>query len=362
MTFGHPLLLLSLLLVPAAAAAYLLNERRRARYAVRFTNVAVLEQVVGVSRPWRRWVVVGSFLVAIATLCVAVARPHIDTTVTDENATVVLVLDVSGSMHAVDVKPTRLIAAQRALHLFLDKVPSRLKVGLVLFAGDAQVAAPPTTDRQLLANAIDDADFYNGFGGTAIGDALNLAVQVGIRSAGLTDSGPTTMAENPDLAAYVTAAPKNPTKSTLVSILFLSDGHQNRGTIAPLDGARIAKRAGIPVYTVALGTTGNTHLNNGFFGGGGGGGGFPGAPLGGFTGANSLAPDPKTLGAIARITGGQFFRARTAKSVETAYSALGSKLGQTHAHQEVTGDFALGAALLLVLTGVLSALWAPRLP
>jgi Ca-activated chloride channel family protein len=361
-TFGHPLLLLSLLLIPAAVAAYVVNERRRARYAVRFSNVAVLEQVVGTSRPWKRWLVVGAFLLGIATLCAAVARPHVNTTVTDENATVVLVLDVSGSMHAVDVKPTRLIAAQRALHLFIDKVPKRLKVGLVLFAGDAEVAAPPSTDRQLLANAIDDADFYNGFGGTAIGDALNLAVQVGIRSAGLTGGGPTTMRENPDLASYVTAA-ANPTKSTLVTILFLSDGHQNRGTIAPLDGAQIAKKAGIPVYTVALGTTGNTRLSGGFpGGGGGGGGGFPGAPFGGFTGANSLAPDPKTLGAIAHITGGEFFRARNSTSLESAYSALGSKLGQTHARVEVTGDFALGAALLLVFAGVLSALWAPRLP
>jgi Ca-activated chloride channel family protein len=360
MTFGHPLLLLSLLLIPAAAVAYLINERRRARYAVRFTNVAVLEQVVGSSRPWRRWLVLAAFLVAIATLCVAVARPHVTRTVTDENATVVLVLDVSGSMHAIDVKPTRLIAAQRALRVFIDKVPKRLKVGLVLFAGDAQVAAPPTTDRDLLSNAIDDADFYNGFGGTAIGDALNLAVQVGIRSAGLSGGGPTTLQANPNLASYVTAA-GNPTKSTLVSILFLSDGHQNRGTIAPLDGAQIAKRAGIPVYTVALGTTGNTRLGGGFFGGGGGGGGF-GVPPGGFTGANSLAPDPKTLGSIARITGGQFFPARTAKALESAYSALGSKLGQTHAREEVTGDFALGAVLLLVLAGAMSALWAPKLP
>jgi Ca-activated chloride channel family protein len=348
-TFGHPLLLLTLLIVPTAVAAYLLNERRRARYAVRFTNLAVLEQVVGRARPWRRWLTAAAFMLAIATLCVAVARPHVQTTVTDENATVVLVLDVSGSMHAVDVKPTRLVAAQRALQLFLSKVPKRLKVGLVLFAGEAQVATPPTTDHELVANAIDEANLFNGFGGTAIGDAIALAVQLGIRSAGLTEGGPTTMPAGRQLASIVAA---QPTKSTLVSILFLSDGKQNRGVIPPLAGAERARRAGIPVYTVALGTTGNTHLSGGFFGGGGG----------GFFGGGALAPDPATLSAIARITGGEFFRARTSHALQDAYGALGSKLGQTHASKEVTDLFVLGAAILLVAAGVLSALWAPRLP
>jgi Ca-activated chloride channel homolog len=359
-TFGHPLLLLTLLLVPAAVAAYLLNERRRARYAIRYTNVAVLEQIVGVARPWRRWLTAALFLLAIAGLCVAVARPHVRTTITDENATVVLVLDVSGSMHAVDVKPTRLAAAQQALHLFLDRIPKRLKVGLVLFAGEAQVATPPTTDHELVSSAIDDANFFNGFGGTAIGDAITLAVQLGIRSAGLSGGGgPTTMSGGRQLASYVAA---QPTRSTLVSILFLSDGKQNRGVIQPLDGAANARRAGIPVYTVALGTTGNTHLADGFFGGGGGGGGFPGGGGGFGFGAGALAPDPKTLSAIAKITGGEFFRARTARALDDAYNALGSKLGETHGTKEVTDLFSFGAALLLIGAGVLSALWAPRLP
>jgi Ca-activated chloride channel homolog len=360
MTFGHPLLLLTLLLIPAAAALYLWNERRRARYAVRFTNVVVLEQIVGVSRPWRRWLTTAAFLFAIAALCVAVARPHVNTTVTDENATVVLVLDVSGSMHAVDVKPTRLAAAQTALHTFLDKVPKRLKVGLVLFAGEAEVATPPTTDHELVSEAIDQAGFFNGFGGTAIGDAIDLAVRVGIQSAGISGNGPTTMSGGRQLASYVTAA--QPTKSTLVSILFLSDGKQNRGIVQPLDGAQRARRAGVPVYTVALGTTGNTHLQDGYgFGGGGGGFGVPNAGGGGF-GFGNLAPDPATLSAIARITGGQFFRARTSDALQNAYSALGSKLGQRHGTKEVTDLFAFGAALLLVAAGVASALWAPRLP
>jgi Ca-activated chloride channel family protein len=354
-TFGHPYLLLTLLLVPAVLGAYVLLQRRRARYAVRFTNLAVLEQVVATTRPWRRWLVNAALLLALATLCVAVARPHVHTSVVDENATVVLVLDVSGSMHAVDVKPTRLAAAQLAMHQFLDRVPSRLKVGLILFAGEAEVATPPTTDHQLVSAAIDQANFFNGFGGTAIGDAIALAVRVGVRSAGISPSEPTALGATRQPASYVTAAP---TKSSLVSILFLSDGHQNRGLITPLQGAQRARAAGIPVYTVALGTTGNTRLAPDY-GGGGGGGFFPG---GGFFGGNALAPDPKTLSAIAGVTGGEFFRARTASALQSAYKKLGSKLGHRKGVEEVTDLFALGAALLLAAAGVLAALWSPRLP
>ena len=178
MSFGAPLFLLTLLLIPATFLVYRVASRRRMRYAVRFTNVDVLAGVVASSRPWRRWLVAGLFLLAVATLCAAVARPHVHRLVTSDNATVVLVLDVSGSMQAVDVKPTRLSAAQRALHVFLAKVPSRLKIGLVLFAGDAEVATPPTTDHKLVAEAVDDANFFRGYGGTAIGDAIATAVQV----------------------------------------------------------------------------------------------------------------------------------------------------------------------------------------
>jgi Ca-activated chloride channel family protein len=276
--------------------------------------------------------------------------------VVNDNATVVLVLDVSGSMEAQDVKPTRLAAAQKALRAFLAKVPPRLKVGLVLFAGEAQVATPPTTDHALVAQAVDDAGFFRGFGGTAIGDAVAAAVRVGLRSAGLTGSSVTTLS-SPQLAAYVTAAPR--AASTLVSILFLSDGHQTRGVLTPREGADKARAAGIPVYTVSLGTTGNTTMR-GFPPGGG----FQGGaiqPGGGF-GPRGLAPDPTTLRAIADRTGGKFFRARSAGSVEQAYSALGSTLGRKTGSVEVTDWFLIGAAILLVLAGVLSALWSPRLP
>jgi Ca-activated chloride channel family protein len=352
MTFGHPLLLLTLLLVPAALVAYRLATRRRMEYAVRYTNVEVLASVVATGRPWRRWLMAGVFLLALATLCAALSRPHVHRLVVNDNATVVLVLDVSGSMEAQDVHPTRLAAAQRALHAFLAKVPPRLKVGLVLFAGEAQVATPPTTDHNLVAQAVDDAGFFRGFGGTAIGDGIATAVRVGLRSAGLTGTSVTALPSSQALAAYVTAAAAPHAASTLVSILFLSDGHQTRGVLSPLEGADKARAAGIPVYTVALGTTGNTTMR-GFPGGFGGGGGF---------GRPGLAPDPKTLRAIADRTGGKFFRAKSAGAVEQAYTALGSTLGRKSGSVEVTDWFLIGAAVLLVLAGVLSALWSPRLP
>jgi Ca-activated chloride channel family protein len=356
-TFGHPLLLLTLLLIPAALVAYRLVSRRRMQYAVRYTNVDVLASVVATGRPWRRWLMAGVFLLALASLCAALSRPHVQRLVVNDNATVVLVLDVSGSMEAQDVKPTRLAAAQQALHTFLAKVPSRLKVGLILFAGEAQVATPPTTDHALVAQAVDDANYFRGFGGTAIGDAIATAVRVGLRSAGLTGSSVTTLSSSQQLAAYVTATPR--AASTLVSILFLSDGHQTRGILTPMEGADKARAAGIPVYTVALGTTGNTTMRGypGTFQGG------PGtlAPGGGF-GPRGLAPDPRTLRAIANRTGGKFFRARSAGSVQQAYSALGSTIGRKSGSVEVTDWFVIGAAALLVLAGVLSALWSPRLP
>jgi Ca-activated chloride channel homolog len=351
MTFGSPYLLLSLLAIPLAVGIWWLAERRRMKYAVRYTNLEVLA-TVAVGRRWRRLLPAVLFLAALAALCVGLARPSLHRLVPTDNATVVLVLDVSGSMQAEDVKPTRLAAAQRAIHIFLDKVPGNVRVGLVLFAGTPIVATPPTTDHDLVGRAVDSAGDVNPFGGTAIGDALAAAVRLGRQVAG-TAGGRQALGGARQLAAE--------SKTTLthapVSILFLSDGHQNRGDLQPLQGAARAKAAGFPVYTVALGTTGNTTLkghqtNGGFFGGSGSTGGF----------GNGLAPDPKTLHAIATATGGEFFRAKTAGDVQSAYAKLGASLGRSHEQVEVTADFVFGAVILLLLGGLASMIWAPRLP
>jgi Ca-activated chloride channel homolog len=343
-TFERPLFLLTLLLVPLAIALYRLAGRRRMRYAIRFTNVDVLAGVVR-GRIWRRYVPPVLFLLALAALCVGMARPQHTTLVPKDRATVILVVDVSRSMESRDVKPSRIGAATEAVRLFLDKVPDRLQVGLIAFAGDPAVAAPPTTDHKLVRDALATIEWYPSFGGTAIGDALAEAVRVGEEAVG---------AGNGNLASATTA----PAQSThgLVSILFLSDGAQTRGQLLPLEGADRAKAAGIPVYTVALGTPNGTLQ----FGQAQPPQGFPNGF--GFSRRVPVPPDPATLRAIANDTGGQFFEARDAKTLRAAYSKLGSRLGRKPGKTEITYGFLIAAAGLLIGAGLLSAAWSPRLP
>jgi Ca-activated chloride channel homolog len=336
MSFGHPLLLLTLLVLPLLVLVYFLLERRRARYAVTFTNLDVLASVAE-GRSVRRYIAPALFLVALGFLCVALARPHRSTLVASNKATVILVVDVSGSMHATDVKPTRLGAAQAAVRLFLERVPKRVKVALIAFSSEAQIAAPPTTDRDLVRRSLDELDFFQAYGGTAIGDAIASATALGLKSVG--------KPKKPETIAY-TVAKKNP----LVTILFLSDGKQTRGSLSPLAGAQRAKAAGIPVYTVALGTP-NGVLSRPF---GFGGGGVPSRI--------PVPPDPTTLRAIANMTGGKFFNAHSADTVQSAYKQLGSKLGRVPGTREATNEAVFLAALLLIAAAILSAIWAPRLP
>jgi Ca-activated chloride channel homolog len=352
MSFQQPLYLLALLAIPAAVGLYLLMERRRMRYAISFTNMDVLARVAG-GGAWRRHIPPALFLLALAALCVGFARPTHKTLVAQDRATVILVVDVSRSMESRDVKPTRLRAAEAAIRTFLDRVPSRLRVGLIAFAGDPQVASPPTVDRGTVRDALNTLQWFPRYGGTAIGDALAAAVELGRQAA--TRSGG-------DLAAVTT------TRGThgLVSILMLSDGAQTRGNLEPLEGAQRAKTAGIPVYTIALGTpNGRLRFDRAF--GGGGPGGF-GGPNGGFGNGSGFGrsvpvpPDPQTLRAIAATTGGKFFAARTSDSLRSAYNKLGSSLGRKPGRTEITYLFLAIAAGLLVGAGLLSAAWSPRVP
>jgi Ca-activated chloride channel homolog len=358
MSFQSPWFLLSLALLGAAVGIWLLAERRRMRYAVHFPNVDVLATVVS-GRSWARLVPAILVGLALALLLAALARPHVTRMFLSEKATVILVVDTSRSMQAEDVAPTRLGAAQEAIRTFLDDVPDRLNVGLVVFAGDTQVATPPTKNRALLEEAVNTIDSFSVFGGTAIGDALDTAVDLGKRvSEDETRSGDIALGERRQLAAVGQTRRLAQTQQPCeedgpVSILFLSDGAQTRGILQPLEGAALARDACIPVYTIALGTPEGI-IDRGTLGGG-----FPSDSGPRFI---PVPPDPETLRAIAEMTGGEFSEARSADSLERAYSSLGSRLGREPGESEVTFLFVALAAVLLVLAGVAGTFVAPRLP
>jgi Ca-activated chloride channel family protein len=330
LSFDRPLALLSLALLPALFAGFGLARRQRARYAVRFTNLDVARSVAPRLPATREWGVAALLMLVLALLCVALARPHVTRVRPVENATVVLVVDTSRSMLASDIAPSRLEAAKTAASAFLDRVPDRLRVGVVTFAGDAIVTAFPTHDRKLLHGAVAAIDpFQSGGGGTAIGDALARSVELAqdsFRSDGGAPAPP---------AGGTGAVPG-------VTILFLSDGRQYRGILPPEAGAALAARAGIPVFTVALGTD------------------DPGGQDGVFGFAQT--PDRDTLRAIAKTTGGEYFAARSAKALASAYDELGSRLGRAPQRTEVTFLLVAAAAAALAAAVCLARLWTPALP
>jgi Ca-activated chloride channel family protein len=337
-SFISPWYLLFLLIVPLVLAFALWMDRRRARYPVAFTNLDVLAQVAAKQRSWRRWVPLVLFLLALAAASTALARPRATVSVPANRATVVLLVDVSGSMRAADVRPTRLGAAQAAMGAFADRVPKGVKVGLVSFSTGPNLLVIPTTDRTILHEGI---DLLAPEAGTAIGDGLELAVQTVKQSVG--------------------DAPRSKDGKIPGAIVLLSDGAQTRGTLTPLQGADVAKTAGIRVFTVALGTDHGT-LGFGPFGGYGLGGGFgPGGPGGGGR-RFPVRPDPATLAAIARETGGQTFRAKSASKVEAIYKQLGASIAHKKQTREVSSWFT-GLAALLVLTSLAAArMTGERLP
>jgi Ca-activated chloride channel homolog len=329
-SFGSPFLLLLLLIVPAAALLAVWFDRRRSRYAVAFTNLELLAAVAPKRRPPWRWLPLALFLLALAFASAAIARPRASISKPADQATVVLLVDVSGSMRAADVKPSRLGAAQEAMQKFIARVPKRVKVGLVSFSTGPNELVIPTTDRAVLGEGI---DLLSPEAGTAIGDGLALAVQVAKQSVG--------------------AAPRGRDGKRPAAIILLSDGAQTRGTLAPLQGADRARDAGIRVYTVALGTD-HGSLGIGPFGGYGLGGGF-GRRF-------PVRPDPVTLAAISRETGGKTYRAESAQKVNDVYKELGSSVVSRHATREISSWFVGIAALLLLCSLGAARLTGERLP
>lgn len=311
MSFQAPLFLLGLAVLPIALAALWLARRRPARYVVRFPALPTLAAVAPRAPRWRRIVPTALLCLALAGLTLALARPETTVAVPVEQASVVLVTDTSGSMNATDVEPTRLDAAKDAAERFLDRVPDELRVGLVAFSDAPHTVLRPTDDRDQVRAAVERlaAD-----GGTATGDALDSALRaLGTRNA---DSPP-------------------------AAVVLLSDGATQSGR-DPAEVAREAADAGVPVYTVALGTAEGQVDAGGRI--------LP------------VPPDPEALQEVATISGGATFAAEDGDALDEVYERLGSQIGTREEKREISAGFA--AAGLLLLGGSLGASlrWRGRLP
>lgn len=314
MSFAAPLWLLALALVPAVLAAYVSAQRRAKRYAVRFTALPTLQAAVASSPSWRRHLPAVLLLLAIAALVLALSRPQVPHQIPVGEASMMLVIDHSGSMAANDVQPTRLAAAQAAASTFIGELPSTVSLGAIGFGSSPDTVQQPVADHTA-ARANIEAQMAGG--GTDTGDALNLALQL-----------------------LHGSSPKHPPSA----IVLLSDGAANAGP-DPVGVARQAAHDRIPVYTVALGTPNGTLANPDPF--------QPPIPV---------PPDPRLMQEIAAASGAHAFNAQSADELSSIYKHLGSQLGSISRKREVTVDFAIAGLVLLVLAAGTSTRWAGRLP
>jgi Ca-activated chloride channel family protein len=314
-SFREPVLLLALALLPLAIAAYVLAQRRRRRYAVRYPAVAVLATVAG--RSWGRHIPAALALLALTALLIAMGRPERTVAAPQRQGTVMMVTDTSGSMDATDVSPSRLRAAQTAARALSKKLPEQFRLGLVSFNNVAEQLVAPTTDRSQVNAAIDGLKVH---GSTAMGDGLELGLQ----------NARTRIKDTEGRSRRLPAV-----------LVLLSDGKSERGA-EPVDVADRAKKLKIPIYTIALGTQSGT-LNRGGK-------------------AVPVPPDNVTLRDVAETTGGRFFAAPSATRLETIYENLGTRFSMRNEKQEVTAAFAGAALVLLLAGGILSLLRTGRIP
>ncbi|XVQ08531.1 VWA domain-containing protein [Spirillospora sp. CA-255316] len=309
---GRLLLLIALLVL---VGLYVAVQVRRGRYAVRFTNLALLEKVAPVTPGWRRHVPAAAFLLMMGLFVTGFARPATDVRVPREQATIMVAVDVSHSMEATDVEPDRLTAAKRAAGTFLDRLPARFNVGLVAFSGTATVTVPPTTDRRAMRAGIDRLALGPR---TAIGEGVIASLEA-IASFG---------------AQYGENAPPG-------RVVLLSDGTNTSGR-SPEEAAERATRARIPVSTIAYGTPEGVFYQNGT--------------------AVPVPVDGPSLERLAQGTGGRFYEAASGSELRQVYEDIGSSVGYRTERREVWGWFIAAGLLLACAAAGASLLWFSRLP
>jgi Ca-activated chloride channel family protein len=347
MTFLWPEMLWLLLLVPAAAGIYLWVLRRRRRAALRYASLSLVRDALGAGARLRRHVPAVLFAIALALLLFATARPAAIVTLPSAHETVILAIDVSGSMRATDVKPSRLVAAEQAAKTFIADQPKTTRVGVVSFAATAAVVQSPTQSRDDLFAAIDRLQLQRG---TAVGSGILISLKTifpdvefdlrsynprggGLRAAPLEPSRKDDKDKPPAKAAagsYTSAA-----------IILLTDGQTTTGP-DPIEAARMAADRGVRVYTVGVGTQ-------------------AGEIIAGDGWSFHVRLDEDALKTISNLTRGEYFYAGNAAELQKIYSKLNTKIFFERKEQEITALFAAAGALFAVAAAFLSLLWFGRI-
>lgn len=342
MSYLWPGNLWCLLLLPLLPLAYLWLLRRRAKPALRFSHTSVVRGAMA-QRPWRRHMPPALMLLALALLLLALARPSARIALPWARSTILLAVDVSLSMRVADVKPTRMVAAQQAAKTFLAEVPRNIDVGMVTFAGSAQVAQAATLDRPSLIQAIDAIQMQMG---TAVGSAIVLCLAElfpdhGIDLEAMTFGGRRRLAaEGRPKPAAKAFTPVPPGSHDAAAIILLTDGRRTTG-VDTIEAAQMAAERGVRIYVVGLGTVdGHASLGEGM--------------------AIYLQLDEPTLREVARMTGGEYHHAGTAEALRGVYQQLGSRLQVQRRETELTGLLAAVAAAVVALAAGLSVAWFGR--
>lgn len=334
MQFLWPIMLWCLILVPILIVMYILAQRRRQRYALRYASLSLVKEALGRGPGWRRHVPAALFIASLAVMLFALARPASVVTLPSNEGTVILTMDVSGSMRADDLKPNRLEAAKTAARAFVNKQPQGVKIGVVSFSDNAFVVQAPTNDKEAVLRAINRLTTQRG---TAIGSALLTSLDAIFEEA------------NSEGGTYNSSTQPTPTPTPLPKgqyepaiVVLLTDGESNRGP-RPLDVVdRLAAR-GVRIYTVGVGSVEGTVLS---------------------TGGRSMRVrlDENTLKLVAEATDGTYYNASTEKDLEAIYENLSTHLVFRKQQTEVTAFFTGAAAALSLSAGILSLLWFNRLP
>jgi Ca-activated chloride channel family protein len=319
-SFAAPLVLIALVAIPVLIVLYGRIQSDRRRAAAAFATPALSASVVPRRPGWRRHAPMLAFLTALAVLVLAAARPQKTVAVPVERASIMLVTDVSGSMAATDVPPTRLEAARAAARRFVREVPKSVNVGVMALSSKPRVLTSPTRDREAINAALDQ---LAPRGGTGTGEAIQTATRILSRAPGIGGKRPPG------------------------AIVLISDG-TSTGTVDPVVAAQAARRAHIPVYTVALGTAQGTITVP-----------RPGDQPGNET--RRVPPDPQGMAEVAKASGGKSYTASDASRLKDVYERLGSLLGTKNEKREITAGFAGGGLALLLLGAALSLRWFGRL-